>query len=309
MNYFLIDALNLAYRAHNANFELKTGSGNFSGMFYGFVRTIFSLKKKYRGYKFEVIWDRNPEHKRALQPDYKAGRTSLSNTVTGQIPDIQEFLSNAGVDQFYMEGQEADDVIASLAERYSQDSGTTIIYSNDKDLLQLVKTGKIVVYKPKVGIHPEKFYDEEAVVEQFGVVPDKLACYRSLDGDPSDNITGINRVPRKILANFVNEYITIDKIYENLPNEKLTEFQIGSMIEGKKRVATNLKLVTLDKQLSSIIRNEGKFNKDGLIEQFAKYEIRSIKPVDIIDIFSSSLNIKYSDPRDVVKVESFSLFD
>jgi DNA polymerase-1 len=309
MNYFLIDALNLAYRAHNANFELKTGSGLFSGMFYGFVRTIFSLKKKYRGYKFEVIWDRNPEHKRVLQPDYKAGRTSLTSTVIGQIPDIQEFLMNAGVDQFYMEGQEADDVLATLAHRYSQESGTVIIYSNDKDLLQLVKTGKIVVYRPKVGNSPEKFYDEEAVLEQFGVVPEKLAYYRSLDGDPSDNISGINRVPRKILAKFVNEYTTIDKIYENLPNEKLTEFQLGSMIEGRKRVATNLKLVTLNRQLDSIVCDESKFNKSGLIEQFAKYEIRSIKPDNIIDIFSSSLNIKYSDPRDVVKVESFSLFE
>jgi DNA polymerase-1 len=309
MNYFLIDALNLAYRAHNANFELKNGSGIFSGMYYGFVRTLFSLKKRYRGYKFEVVWDRNPEHKRILQPDYKAGRTSLSSTVTGQIPDIQEFLTNAGVDQFYMEGQEADDVIATLAERYSREPGTVLIYSNDKDLLQLVKTGKIVVYKPKVGVNPEKFYDEEAVLGQFGVAPNKLACYRSFDGDASDNITGINRVPRKILANFVNEYTTIDKIYENLPNEKLTEFQRGSMVEGKKRVATNLKLVTLDRQLNSIVCDEGKFNKDGLIEQFAKYEIRSIKPENIIDIFSSSLNIKYSDPRDVVKVESFSLFD
>jgi DNA polymerase-1 len=309
MNYFLIDALNLAYRAHNANFELKTGSGLFSGMFYGFVRTIFSLKKKYRGYKFEVVWDRNPEHKRILQSDYKAGRTSLTSTVTGQIPDIQEFLMNAGVDQFYMEGQEADDVLATLAHRYSQESGTVLIYSNDKDLLQLVKTGKIVVYRPKVGLSPEKFYDEEAVLGQFGVVPEKLTYYRSLDGDPSDNILGINRVPRKILAKFVNEYTTIDKIYENLPNEKLTEFQLGSMIEGRKRVATNLKLVTLNRHLDSVICDKSKFNESGIIEQFAKYEIRSIKPENIIDIFSSSLNIKYSDPRDVVKVESFSLFD
>src|SRR4030043_192890 len=137
MNFFLIDALNLAYRAHNANYELKTASGNFSGMFYGFVRTIFSLKKKYRGYKFEVVWDRKPIHKTALDPEYKAGRASLGDLVTYQISDIQNFLKNAGVDQFHMEHQEADDVIASLAEKYKTESGNILIYSNDKDLLQL----------------------------------------------------------------------------------------------------------------------------------------------------------------------------
>lgn len=309
MNYFLIDALNLAYRAHNANFELKTGAGMFSGMFYGFVRTIFALKKKYRGYKFEVVWDRTPEHKKALQSDYKDGRTSLSDAVFGQVADIQAFLENSGVDQFHMHGQEADDVIASLTEKYIPDPGTIIIYSNDKDLLQLVKTGKVVVYKPKVAANPEKFYDEEAVREQFGVTPDKLACFRSFDGDNSDNITGINRVPRKILANLVNEYLTIDRIYETLSDQKLTEFQYSSMLEGKERVATNLKIIALNKKLDAIVCTQGKFDKDRLVELFKKYEIKSIKPENIVDIFSSSLNIKYSDPREVVKVESFSLFD
>jgi DNA polymerase I len=309
MNYFLIDALNLAYRAHNANYELKTGAGTFSGMFYGFVRTIYSLKKRYRGYKFEVVWDRKPEHKQKIQPDYKAGRISLSDTVFTQVPDIQEFLKYSGVDQYHMEGQEADDVIASLVERYVPEANTLLIYSNDKDLLQLVKTGKVVVYKPKVGVNPEKFYDEEAVIEQFGVAPDKLACFRSLDGDASDNITGVNRVPRKILASLVNEYLTIDKIFEKLPEQKLTDFQRSSMLESKSRVAINMKLTELNRHLGTITCNKGGFDNGGLVKLFSKYEIKSIKPDNIIDIFSSSLNIRYSDPREVIKVESFSLFE
>lgn len=309
MNYFLIDALNLAYRAHNANYELKNGSGVFSGMFYGFVRTIFSLKKRFRGYKFEVVWDREPKHKKVIQPDYKAGRTSLSKSVTCQIPDIEIFLKNAGVDQYHMESQEADDVIATLAEKYSAGAGTTIIYSNDKDLLQLVKTGKVVVYKPKVAMSPEKFYDEELVREQFGVTPEKLACFRSFDGDVSDHISGVPRVPRKIFANLVNEFKTIEKIYDNLPDQKLTEFQRGAITDSRKLVDANLKITTLDRHLDSIYCTEGKFDKDEVISLFKKYEIKSIKPDNIIDIFSSSLDIRYSDPRDTVKVESFSLFE
>jgi len=309
MNYFLIDALNLVHRAHNANFELKTGAGLYSGMFYGFIRTIFALKKKYRGYKIEVVWDRKPEFKKALQSDYKAGRTSLSETVMGQIPDIQAFLRNAGVDQYFMEGQEADDVLASLAVKYSAEDGTVMLYSNDKDLLQLVKNGKIIVFKPKVGLNPEKFYDEQAVKEQFGVPPEKLACYRSFDGDPGDNITGVSRVPRKILANLVNSFETVKGVYDNLLEVKLTEFQLGSMIEGKERVATNFKITELNRSLDSIVCDSSSFDKKNISELFGKYEIRSINPDNIIDIFSSSLNIRYSDPRAAVKVESFSLFD
>ena len=65
MNYFIIDGLNLAYRAHNANFELSTAAGAPSGMFYGFIRTLFSLKRKYRGYKFSVL-----KYKIATNPCY-----------------------------------------------------------------------------------------------------------------------------------------------------------------------------------------------------------------------------------------------
>ena len=309
MNYFLIDALNLAYRAHNANYELKTASGNFSGMFYGFVRTIFSLKKKYRGYKFEVVWDRKPIHKTALDPEYKAGRASLGDLVTYQISDIQAFLKNAGVDQFHMEHQEADDVIASLAEKYKTKSGNILIYSNDKDLLQLVEDGKVTVYKPKVAASPEKFYDEEAVRDQFGVPPDKLPCFRSFDGDASDNIRGVSRVPRKIIANLVNGYSTVEKIYEILPSQTLTDIQRGHFIEGMDRVLINYKLVALNRHLDGVICVESEVNKKNLIDLFSKYNIKSINPESIIDIFMSSLNIKYTDPTAVKKVETYSLFD
>jgi hypothetical protein len=116
-------------------------------------------------------------------------------------------------------------------------------------------------------------------------------------------------VPRKILASLVNEYTTIDKIYDRLHEQKLTVFQRGALLDSKNRVATNLKLIVLNRHLDSIVCDEGVYDKDGIVDLFDKYEIRSMKPDNIIDIFSSSLNIKYSDPRDVVKVESFSLFD
>jgi cell division protein FtsI/penicillin-binding protein 2 len=81
------------------------------------------------------------------------------------------------------------------------------------------------------------------------------------------------------------------------------------MLESKERVATNLKLTALNRHLDSIVRTEGGYDKDGIIKLFGKYEIKSIKPENIIEIFQSSLNIKYSDPRSAVKVESFSLFE
>lgn len=310
MNHFIVDGFNLAYRAHNVNFELKTASGEPSGMMFGFVRMMLSLKKKYRGYKFSVVWDNKPVHKFEIQPDYKAGRSSLPPLVMQQVDSIKEYLKNSGVDQYEEEGQEADDVIASLVEQIKAgDSGTIIVYSNDKDMLQLVEDGKVIIFKPKVGNSPEKFYDEEAVRETFGVSPKKLATYRSFDGDSSDNVKGISRVPRKIIASLVNECEGLDEIYTRLDQIKLTDFQKKAFEEGRERVANNVKIVALNRELTKMECLKGQFSKEKLAEILGRYEIKSVKPEAVVDIFSSSLNVKYTEPRPSYRLESYSLFD
>lgn len=308
MNYFLIDAFNLAYRAHNVNFELRTVEGLSSGMFYGFLRTIFSLKKKYRGYKFVVVWDNHADHKFELNPEYKSGRTSLPQTVTQQIPDIKRYLQHCGVDQYEKKGQEADDVIASLVEMYKGDGNTVVVYSNDKDFLQLVETGKVIVYKPKVAMSPEKFYDEDAVVEKFGVPPQKLACFRSFAGDSSDALNGIPRVPRKIIASLVNEHEDIGNVYAALENVKLTDFQREMFAKHREAVEVNFKIIKLNRYLEGLEKTEGSYDEETLKELLKKYEVKSINSASMIDLFSSSLNIRYTEPRSNTKLESYSLF-
>lgn len=306
-NNFIIDGNNLIHRSHSANFELKTASGKFSGMIYGFVRTLVSLRKKYRDFKFSVTWDNKAKEKFEIQPDYKAGRSFLPSIVWEQVEDIKNFLENTGIDQYDEAGQEADDVIASLSKELKKE-GKVYIYTNDKDLLQLVEDGKIIVYKPKVGLTPEKFYDEEAVKVQFGVPASKLGFYRSFDGDESDNIKGVPRVPRKIVASLVNKYSDIDEVYNNLHTVKLTDFQKKSFEEARERIKNNARIIILNTNLNSINKRESFFNKEKINEILELYEIKSLKADDIVELFSSTLNIRYSDPMECVQLESFNLF-
>jgi len=309
MRYFIIDTLNLAYRAHSANYELTNSSGEFSGMFYGFVRTLVSLKKKYRGYKFVCVWDSKPVAKFALQPDYKSGRSSLPSTVTPQFDYIREFLKSCGVDQYDKKDEEADDVIATLVEDFKKEGATTIIvYTNDKDMLQLVETGKVIVFKPKVATSPEKFYDESAVIEQFGVPPAKLALYRSFDGDASDVITGVKQVPRKLIARIVNGSESVQDCYDIIDKENLTEFQRKSFQEARERIYVNSKIVTLKRDLEGIVKTEAVVDKEKMAEFFSKFDIKSIQPEVVSDLFLSTLNIRYSEARPTIEIESYTLF-
>lgn len=312
-NFFIIDGHNLAFRAHNAHFELRKANGDPSGMFYGFIRMLVSLKKKYRGYKFVVTWDNRADKKFEIQPDYKAGRASLPSIVYKEMDDLKEFLKACGVEQYEKKGEEADDIIASLAEKFKtqQEGGVhIIIYSNDKDMLQLVEDGAVTVYKPKVGQTPEKFFDEEAVKEEYGVLPKRLAEFRSYDGDTSDNITGIPRVRRKVIANLLNKVDSIQFLAKQAANStELSDKEREAILEFHPKAMQNYSIVKLRKDISDIQVSEATYSKEKLEAFFQDYEIKSIKPDEVIELFQSSLNVRYTEARPSYKLETFSLFD
>jgi len=311
MRYFIIDGMNLAYRSHMSHFEAKTSTDLYSGMFYGFIRTIQSLKKKYRQYKFVVVWDNKPDHKYILLPTYKAGRTRLPDKIFCQVDQIKLFLSNILVDQYEQKGQEADDVIASIIESFKNEEGTEdiLIYTNDKDMLQLVEDGKVIVFKPKVGIHLEKFFDEEAVKELFGVPPKKLALFRSFDGDASDSIVGVSRVRRKILASIICEYPDITSIYASLGVLKVSDKERSTLADFEGVATLNYSIAALNKGLTDINKTQGLNNLSAIENLIKMFEITTVKPDILCDLFSSSLNIRYNDSRSIVALESYSLFE
>lgn len=308
MNHFIIDAMNLAHRAHNANFELKSADGRPTGMFFGFLRVLVSLKRKYRGYNFCVAWDSRSERKLAIKPDYKSGRTHLPPQVIDEIKDIRLFITSCGIDQYECPGQEADDVIATLSEQWGCQEGHILLYSNDKDLLQLVKDGKVLMYSPKVAQKLEKFYDEAAVRERFGVPPELLVCFRSLDGDPSDGLDGVPRVRRKIIASLVTKHQGLDAIYASVSDAELTDHERSSFQSFKEKAFENLNLMALDRHVVGIKKTPGSVDKDAMSKVLAKNDVKSIDPDAVGDLFLSSLSVKYGDPVDAVKVETYSLF-
>lgn len=312
-SYFIIDGNNLAHRAHNSHFELKKANGDPSGMLFGFVRILISLKKRYRASKFVVVWDNRPEKKYEMKPDYKAGRSRLPGKVFDQIDKIKIFLSNCGIDQYEKKGEEADDVIATLVRKYNEKGFKVYIYSNDKDLLQLVQDGKVIVFRPKVGNTPEKFFDEEAVRERFNVGPKKLALYRSFDGDSSDNIDGVPRVRRKLIANVVNQCEDIKGIFNKLEDndikESLSKKEYQAISKHLDIAALNYNLIKLNENIENLDKIESQYSEEILDEILKEFEVKSLKSESVIDLFKTTLNIRYTEPQQAVKLETYSLFD
>lgn len=283
MNRFIIDGFNLVYRAHYAFINFVTTAGVRSGGFYGVYATLRSLRKKYPNFKFFVVWDNEAVKKKEAFLEYKANRDG--NRVVLPISDLKDSFKCLNITQVECPGEEADDVIASLVHQNTSD-GKDYIYSSDKDLLQLVKNGQVIVISPKVGNIPEKVYDEEAVKEKWGVSPADLPCLLALRGDVSDNIPGVPRVPLKVLSELSSKYKKPAEVYMKLSNESLTDFQFKSIVDSKSQVMLNYSLVLLNKTLPLVFR-EGVSNLEMLSNLFNKYEIKSFNPENIIEIFSS----------------------
>ncbi len=297
---FLIDGFNLAFRSQHAFQGIPTSDGPTSGGFYIFLNVLKSLKKKFPDAHFSIAWDGGSNRRKAVFPAYKATRGTARLLLP--LQDLKLCLTHANIEQLELPGEEADDILAS---RVDKAPDLCYIYTADKDLLQLVSNGRVVVITPKHGKNPEKAYDEEAVQIKYSVTPANLTCYFAFKGDSCDNIPGVSRIPERLIAVLTNKYHTPTEIYKHLAEEtKLTDFQRQSLLNAQDQVILNYSLVSLVKDLNlSIITGTPN------VEQFQafldKYSIKSIKAADFIEAFNNEGSSYRTGPG----VVSESLFD
>ncbi len=206
---YILDGSAFLYRSYYALPSLKTKDGIETGAFYGFVRAVFSILKSKKPYYFAIAFDLPaPTIRDKIYKDYKATRKETPSELVSQIPLIKEAINILGIRLLEKEGLEADDIIAYIAYRLKEWNKNLTIYTPDKDLMQLVEDKRIIVINPITN----KVFDEEAVIEKFGVPPNKLADYLALIGDAVDNIKGIKGVGPKKAVELLEKYGSIENI-------------------------------------------------------------------------------------------------
>jgi len=302
-NFFIIDGMSLCARSHFANPLLRSSSGLSSGCIYGFFNSLKSLKKKYPQFHFYIAWDSYAKRKRKIYAQYKAFRPKLSLDL--QVFDIRSILSCLNVSQAFCEGEEGDDVIASLVEQFKKNNPEVLIYilSSDKDMLQLVEKTVVVISPGKGG--EEKAYDAEAVKEKFGVYPENFALFQAFRGDKIDNVPGIKNLPSKVITDLVGKYKTLDLIFSSVNNEELTKFQNNAILSSEKQIYINYELVKLSRSLDlSII--DGKPETKQINNLLKKYEIEKISADQLTKIFESESGFPF---RTAPQIESYNLFE
>jgi 5'-3' exonuclease/transcription antitermination factor NusG len=281
-NNIVFDGHNLAYRVINAlrNIpdQLTDSEGRSTALVFGFLRSLAAFKKRFERAHLYVVWDGSKQRRVDMYPDYKAGRPEHSQGTHDEMSRLQSILPMFGITQVHNPDEETDDIIACLLKN-KLEGKHNIIVSTDRDFLQLVTYTDLLLV-PKQGSRPETLYDPDRVVSEYGVPPRLMVHLRALSGDTSDNLPGVPRVPRKILAALLMTHGSISGVYSS-SLAGVTKTQYEKIRSFEKQARLNVDLMALRADLDYQI-TEAALDFDGAFEALKQC---SIQPETLISTF------------------------
>jgi len=210
----LIDANSLLHRAYHALPPLTARDGSPAGALYGVAKIMNKILREEKPEYVAACFDRpEPTFRDEEFAEYKAQRPETDGELITQLIASHDLFRALGVRVFDQAGFEADDCIATLANRFAATEDLqTVILTGDRDTLQLVRDDRVVVRAPKKGISETKIYDENTIREEYGLSPQQIVDYKALSGDPSDNIRGVPGVGPKTAIALISKYGSVEKI-------------------------------------------------------------------------------------------------
>jgi DNA polymerase I len=213
---YLIDGYSLLYRAFYALPQsISTSSGLPTNALYGFTSMLLKLLDSDEEVGLGVVWDGGmPKFRLEVFPEYKAQRSAMPEELRSQLDHLDEILEAMNIPAIRAEGFEADDALATMS-RQVPEGVELFIVTGDQDAMQLVD-GRVKVLRTTRGVSETKEYGREEVVEEYGVTPEQIPDYKALTGDSSDNIPGVRGIGPKGAANLLQQFGTLEGVYENL---------------------------------------------------------------------------------------------
>ncbi|RJP44917.1 5'-3' exonuclease [Candidatus Parcubacteria bacterium] len=246
----LIDANSLIHRAFHALPPLTGRAGEPAQALYGVASILIKLWREGKPDYAAALFDRpEPTMREERYPAYKAQRPPTPDSLVRQIVEARNLFRAFGVRTLEKAGAEADDLIATLAQRFQgTPSLGVIILTGDKDALQLVMGDAVVVRVLRKGVSESDLYSESTVRETYGLSPSQLVDYKALVGDPSDNIKGVPGIGPKTATELLTRFGTLDRIYARLDLDPKLKRKLES---SKKEAELARFLVTLNREVDT----------------------------------------------------------
>lgn len=242
----VIDGNSILNRAFYGIKLLTTKDGRFTNGIYGFMSILLRLTDEVKPDGVAIAFDvKAPTFRHKMYDGYKAQRKGMPPELAQQMPVLKELLKALGYTLLEKEGWEADDILGTLAAN-CPDNSECFIATGDRDSLQLVdKRVNVLLTATKMGRPQTVRYDEEKIMEVYGVTPPQLIDIKALQGDSSDNIPGVAGVGEKTAGDLIKSFGNIDYIYENLETIDIKD-------SVRKKLAADKDMAFLSRTLGTI---------------------------------------------------------
>ncbi len=279
----LLDGHSLAFRAFYAlPTDLATRAGTITNAVYGFTSMLIKMLGDEKPDYIAVAFDTGaPTFRDDMDADYKAGRKETPDVFSSQMPLIHEVLDALEIPVLEIEGVEADDVIATLAEQAAGEGIDTVIVTGDRDTYQLVRDPHVKVLYNRRGVSDYVLYDEAGIVERTGgVTAAQYPDYAALRGDTSDNLPGVPGIGEKTAAKLVSTYGNLEGIYEHL--DELPPKQRQNLGDARDRVFLNREMSRLRSDVeidfSAADLRQRSWDREQVRVLFDQLEFRTLLP-------------------------------
>ncbi len=275
--FYIIDGHAHIYRAYFAPFrELTSPSGEPTKATFVFTQMLLNLVDQRKPDYLAVVIDHGDEtvFRKAIYPAYKANRASRPDDFLPQEQRIFSIVRDSGLPMFEVPGFEADDIIATLAEKL-KDEFEVFMVSKDKDLRQCL-TDHISMYD----VQGDELITPAKLKEIKGYGPELAIQVQTLIGDATDNVPGIPGVGEKTAVQLLNDFGSIDGIYASLEKLKSKKKLVENLVNNKDKLELSRQLVTLRKDVPfefsiDACKFQG-FNVDGLAKHLNELGFRNL---------------------------------
>jgi DNA polymerase-1 len=247
-----IDGNHLFYRSFFAIKHLSTPEGIPTNAIFGFLKSLLRLVQLQKPDVLAVCFDtKGGTYRSSIVPEYKANRPPPPSSLIEQSKRIREILSYLEVPWFEKVGFEADDLLATFAKELTEKEYHVNIYSGDKDLLQIISP-TIHVLVPVLKQKEPLEADELFVFEKYGVYPSQIVDFKSLVGDPSDNIKGVPKIGPKTASKMLQKYSSIQGILDSASKEQEILFPWAETLGKNKQIIQLQSNAPIDYQESDL---------------------------------------------------------
>lgn len=276
---YLIDGHALAYRSYHAlrHGGFATSKGENTNAVYGFSRTLLEVYEFHQPKYIAVAFDRGLSAREEIYPDYKANRVKMPDDLASQFKRIHQIVDAFNIPRLTMDNMEADDILGTISRQAVEQGLDVHIATGDRDILQLLSP-QVRVQLPKRGAADETL-DVAAFRKKYSLEPNQLIDLKALMGDSSDNIPGVAGIGEKSAAKLMQEYGSLETIYEHLD-------EIGTRIRNRltagrdmaflsQRLATIMRDLDIELDLEACVGQD--FELKPVDDIFAELEFRSLR--------------------------------